>query len=484
MANNVRDRATEAVEDTGPEAPKKSFVDQQSLPPGDLSSDSEDDIVLDLTKDTNAKAAPVAASAPASGTEAATTAAAKKSGLDINAVGQHKGQDIYHFDVANAEDKPWEKPGADITDYFNYGFNEKTWQEYCAKQIKLREEQQQRRQINVGGGGWTLAMEMRMAHDQVFDSSNQGASESGLPIPNLSQPGGMGSRMAMGPMPGMMPQFMPNVPMPMGEHNEGSEDDGPNQQFGMRPMFNMNMGPMNFGGPMQGNPMRPFPQNKGFPNRPPGGNFGGNQPLPPPPGAKGMGPGPPGQRGSDSGHAGPESGGMRGQGLGRGRGTFNRPRGGYHDHGGPGPRMPVRPNFSPLGGTNGPRPPPPSASPSSARVGQDQGPPQDGEGSGSHQSPPHRFDRPSHSPHHDSRRDDSRSRRRHQSPPSDHDDAPKRRDRMDGHHRHDSRPSRRSRGSPHPDEPQDRSSYEGRRRRDRSRSPARQNSGRSSRRNR
>ncbi|KAI7908271.1 Fip1 motif-domain-containing protein, partial [Cokeromyces recurvatus] len=37
------------------------------------------------------------------------------------------------------EDKPWRKPGADITDYFNYGFNEITWRAYCAKQKMLRE---------------------------------------------------------------------------------------------------------------------------------------------------------------------------------------------------------------------------------------------------------------------------------------------------------------------------------------------------------
>ena len=31
-------------------------------------------------------------------------------------------------------------PGADITDYFNYGFNEDTWKVYCEKQKKLRAE--------------------------------------------------------------------------------------------------------------------------------------------------------------------------------------------------------------------------------------------------------------------------------------------------------------------------------------------------------
>jgi len=37
-------------------------------------------------------------------------------------------------------DKPWRKPGADVTDYFNYGFDEFTWTAYCQKQEGLREE--------------------------------------------------------------------------------------------------------------------------------------------------------------------------------------------------------------------------------------------------------------------------------------------------------------------------------------------------------
>lgn len=36
------------------------------------------------------------------------------------------------------DDKPWRKPGADITDYFNYGFNEETWRAYCERQKQMR----------------------------------------------------------------------------------------------------------------------------------------------------------------------------------------------------------------------------------------------------------------------------------------------------------------------------------------------------------
>ena len=38
------------------------------------------------------------------------------------------------------DDKPWRRPGTDMTDYFNYGFDEFTWASYCLKQESLRKE--------------------------------------------------------------------------------------------------------------------------------------------------------------------------------------------------------------------------------------------------------------------------------------------------------------------------------------------------------
>lgn len=45
-----------------------------------------------------------------------------------------QNNNIYDFDLETLKDKPWLKPGADITDYFNYGFTEKTWKKYCEMQ--------------------------------------------------------------------------------------------------------------------------------------------------------------------------------------------------------------------------------------------------------------------------------------------------------------------------------------------------------------
>ncbi|RAL15763.1 Cpn10-domain-containing protein [Aspergillus homomorphus CBS 101889] len=38
------------------------------------------------------------------------------------------------------DDKPWRRPGSDITDYFNYGFDEFTWASYVLKQQELRKD--------------------------------------------------------------------------------------------------------------------------------------------------------------------------------------------------------------------------------------------------------------------------------------------------------------------------------------------------------
>lgn len=57
-------------------------------------------------------------------------------------------QNILEYDIESFGDKPWNKPGADITDYFNYGFNETTWKEYCNMQKRKNE-------FASGGSEWT-----------------------------------------------------------------------------------------------------------------------------------------------------------------------------------------------------------------------------------------------------------------------------------------------------------------------------------------
>uniref|UniRef100_A0A667WVY2 Pre-mRNA 3'-end-processing factor FIP1 n=1 Tax=Myripristis murdjan TaxID=586833 RepID=A0A667WVY2_9TELE len=64
--------------------------------------------------------------------------ATKLKGVDLDAPGNINGVPVLEVDMESFEEKPWRKPGADLSDYFNYGFNEDTWKAYCEKQKRLR----------------------------------------------------------------------------------------------------------------------------------------------------------------------------------------------------------------------------------------------------------------------------------------------------------------------------------------------------------
>lgn len=53
------------------------------------------------------------------------------------------GKPITQIDIdadLTEHDKPWRRPGTDVSDYFNYGFDEFTWALYASKQESLRTE--------------------------------------------------------------------------------------------------------------------------------------------------------------------------------------------------------------------------------------------------------------------------------------------------------------------------------------------------------
>ena len=75
----------------------------------------------------------------------------------MDGVGEVNGVPLFEYDV-DTHDKPWKLPGtkiaiistfyillycvtgADITDYFNYGFTEETWKLYCERQRQMKSE--------------------------------------------------------------------------------------------------------------------------------------------------------------------------------------------------------------------------------------------------------------------------------------------------------------------------------------------------------
>lgn len=72
------------------------------------------------------------------GQDKAKQPAGKFSIEEFESVGTINGVPAHEFSIDSLEEKPWRKPGADITDYFNYGFNEETWRAYCERQKRMR----------------------------------------------------------------------------------------------------------------------------------------------------------------------------------------------------------------------------------------------------------------------------------------------------------------------------------------------------------
>lgn len=105
-------------------------------------------------------------------------------------------------------DKPWRRPGADQTDFFNYGFDEFTWATYCLKQKMTRD-------------GIKDAKNETAQFQMMFDAPPMpGMPGVGVPAGGMV-PGGVGGPAAVAPQappvqlaPGMpgMGGGMPGVP--------------------------------------------------------------------------------------------------------------------------------------------------------------------------------------------------------------------------------------------------------------------------------
>lgn len=130
---------------------------------------------------------------------------------DFEGVGTINGVAAHEFSIDSLEDKPWRKPGADITDYFNYGFNEETWRSYCERQKRFR----------VAESGVGLA-----SLTQNLNPPPERQGEGNLP-------------------PGPPPGIMPSGPLPMGPLGEQIQMPPP----GMIPPSGVHQGPSHQGPP-------------------------------------------------------------------------------------------------------------------------------------------------------------------------------------------------------------------------------------------
>ncbi|PMD19001.1 Fip1-domain-containing protein [Hyaloscypha hepaticicola] len=122
--------------------------------------------------------------------------------IDVNAkpIYEPAGKPITQVNIDEdlpENDKPWRRPGTDVSDYFNYGFDEFTWALYASKQDSLRSEYSQEK--------------IAQNNKKMFEDMNM--------------------MMAMGAMPGMMPGAAPGAQMP------GMEGIPPEMQAMMQQMM-------------------------------------------------------------------------------------------------------------------------------------------------------------------------------------------------------------------------------------------------------
>ncbi|PHH92404.1 hypothetical protein CDD83_7585 [Cordyceps sp. RAO-2017] len=209
--------------------------------------DSDIDIITER-KDGTKAAPPPQSKYMATPSADQTSAAASKSTIDINAnpVYAPAGKPITQVNIDEDipdNEKPWRKPGTDISDYFNYGFDEFTWALYAAKQESVRGE---------FGADAFAANNKKMMDD--FNMMMMG----GMGMPGAAGGSGGGG---MSGMDGMPPEMQAMMQQMMASGMDPSQMD-PSQMNAMFSGMQNGMG----GAGAQANQAQNF-----------GGVFGGNQ---------------------------------------------------------------------------------------------------------------------------------------------------------------------------------------------------------------
>ncbi|OJT09548.1 Pre-mRNA polyadenylation factor fip1, partial [Trametes pubescens] len=59
--------------------------------------------------------------------------------INPSAPGTVDGRSILEYDLNAMAEKPWRRPGSDLSDWFNYGFDEISWEAYCYRRRELGE---------------------------------------------------------------------------------------------------------------------------------------------------------------------------------------------------------------------------------------------------------------------------------------------------------------------------------------------------------
>lgn len=178
--------------------------------------------------------------------------------IDVNANPVHPttGKPLLSTDLdadfPTEDDKPWRRPGSDITDYFNYGFDEFTWASYCLKQQELRKE---------------VSDQKKQLEDmQAFLSMGGLPGLPGAPAPGAGPGGAPPGMPGMPGMPDMSPEMMQGMLAGMMAQGLDPASMDP-MSFMQHAQAMMGGGQSGAGGGQQGQ--------QGFGGQPQGQGFGG-----------------------------------------------------------------------------------------------------------------------------------------------------------------------------------------------------------------
>ncbi|KAF3941774.1 hypothetical protein ABW19_dt0203414 [Dactylella cylindrospora] len=163
--------------------------------------------------------------------------------LDINAIPTHPstGEKLTSLNIDDLPSKPWRNAGSDITDYFNYGFDEFTWTAYCQKQENTRKDFDPKKMMEdmmMFGNMLDPSALMGMA------SSGGGGGPGGGSAGNMSN---VGTAMSSG-MPPLPPGIPPEMAAAMMQQAGMSGMPGMPQMPGMPGMPGFSMDMMGGGG--------------------------------------------------------------------------------------------------------------------------------------------------------------------------------------------------------------------------------------------
>ncbi|CCF59127.1 hypothetical protein KAFR_0G00940 [Kazachstania africana CBS 2517] len=145
--------------------------------------------------------------------------------IDLDKDGLFDGQPITQIDPEVLKEKPWRQPGANLADYFNYGFNEFSWMEYLDRQEKIKTEYNPRRILM---GLLTLQQQGKLDPKPINKPLNDSTPNPVIVNTNKSPPAMPPPGFPPLPMFGGFPPFpMPGMIPPMNQQQQ--QQQKPNQ---------------------------------------------------------------------------------------------------------------------------------------------------------------------------------------------------------------------------------------------------------------